>query len=188
MKKYFCLFIFLWIGTLWAVDTAPRLNKYGALELDGTSWFVTFVNKNWTAFFYEGSWRDPVFHRKGECTSGSAAFRVTIPDFPEGELKLALKPDGKQFRYRADVSFAAPAELASLSLEARLPEKKYAGKSLKIDGTPFVLPREKQKGLIVQRRAAMLEIPAENGGISLRGDFELHIQDNRSYKLPSYTV
>ena len=188
MKKYFCLFIFLWIGTLWAVDTAPRLNKYGALELDGTSWFVTFVNKNWTAFFYEGSWRDPVFHRKGECTSGSAAFRVTIPDFPEGELKLALKPDGKQFRYRADVSFAAPAELASLSLEARLPEKKYAGKSLKIDGTPFVLPREKQKGLIIQRRAAMLEIPAENGGISLRGDFELHIQDNRSYKLPSYTV
>ena len=188
MKKYFCLFIFLWIGTLWAVDTAPRLNKYGALELDGTSWFVTFVNKNWTAFFYEGSWRDPVFHRKGECTSGSAAFRVTIPDFPEGELKLALKPDGKQFRYRADVSFAAPAELASLSLEARLPEKKYAGKSLKIDGTPFVLPREKQKGLIVQRRAAMLEIPAENGGISLRGDFELHIQDNRPYKLPNYTV
>lgn len=188
MKKYFCLFIFLWIGTLWAVDTAPRLNKYGALELDGTSWFVTFVNKNWTAFFYEGSWRDPVFHRKGECTSGSAAFRVTIPDFPEGELKLALKPDGKQFRYRADVSFAAPADLALLSLEARLPEKKYAGKSLKIDGTPFVLPREKQKGLIVQRRAAMLEIPAENSGISLRGDFELHIQDNRPYKLPNYTV
>ncbi|WP_418392148.1 hypothetical protein, partial [Victivallis lenta] len=53
---------------------------------------------------------------------------------------------------------------------------------------PFMLPREEQKGLIVHRRAAMLEIPARNGWISLRGDFELHIQDNRAYKLPSYTV
>ena len=187
MKKHLCLLL-LWMGALQAAETAPRLNEYGALELDGTSWLVTFVNKNWTAFSYEGRWRDPVFHRKGKYSSDSAVFRVTIPDFPAGELKLTLKPDGEHFRYRADVSFADPAELASLSLETRLPEKKYAGKSLKIDGKPFVLPREKQKGLIIQRRAAMLEIPAENGGISLRGDFELHIQDNRVYKLPSYTV
>ena len=187
MQKFFCLFILFLAGALSAAGTAPRLNEFGALELDGTSWLVTFVNKNWTAFSYDGRWRDAVFHRR-EGGTDSAAFRVTIPDFPAGELKLALTPEGESFRYRADVAFAEPAELASLSLEARLPVKKYAGNTLKIDGRPFVLPREEQKGLIIQRRAAMLEIPARNGWISLRGDFELHIQDNRPYKLPNYTV
>lgn len=187
MQKFFCLFILLLAGALSAAGTAPRLNEFGALELDGTSWLVTFVNKSWTAFSYDGRWRDAVFHRR-EGGTDSAAFRVTIPDFPAGELKLALTPEGESFRYRADVSFTEPAELASLSLETRLPVKEYAGNTLKIDGKPFMLPREEQKGLIVHRRAAMLEIPARNGWISLRGDFELHIQDNRAYKLPSYTV
>lgn len=187
MQKFFCFFILLLAGVLSAAGTAPRLNEFGALELDGTSWLVTFVNKSWTAFSYDGRWRDAVFHRR-EGGTDSAAFRATIPDFPAGELKLALTPEGESFRYRADVSFAEPAELASLSLETRLPVKEYAGNTLKIDGKPFMLPREEQKGLIVHRRAAMLEIPARNGWISIRGDFELHIQDNRAYKLPSYTV
>lgn len=146
MQKFFCLFILLLAGALSAAGTAPRLNEFGALELDGTSWLVTFVNKNWTAFSYDGRWRDAVFHRR-EGGTDSAAFRVTIPDFPAGELKLALTPEGESFRYRADVSFTEPAELASLSLETRLPVKEYAGNTLKIDGKPFMLPREEQKGL-----------------------------------------
>ena len=156
MQKFFCLFILLLAGALSAAGTAPRLNEFGALELDGTSWLVTFVNKSWTAFSYDGRWRDAVFHRR-EGGTDSAAFRVTIPDFPAGELKLALTPEGESFRYRADVSFTEPAELASLSLETRLPVKEYAGNTLKIDGKPFMLPREEQKGLIVHRRAAGLQ-------------------------------
>lgn len=185
MKKH--LLALLLLGVLPAVGAVPRLNEFGALELDDTSWLVTFVNKSWTAFSYDGRWRDAVFQRR-EGETDSAAFRVTIPDFPAGELKLALTPERDNFRYRADVAFAEPAELASLSLEAQLPVKKYAGNTLKIDGKPFVLPRKEQKGFMIQRRAAMLEIPAESGWISFRGDFELHIQDNRPYKLPNYTV
>ena len=92
MQKFFCLFILLLAGALSAAGTAPRLNEFGALELDGTSWLVTFVNKSWTAFSYDGRWRDAVFHRR-EGGTDSAAFRVTIPDFPAGELKLALLVD-----------------------------------------------------------------------------------------------
>ena len=115
MKKH--LLALLLLGVLPAVGAVPRLNEFGALELDDTSWLVTFVNKSWTAFSYDGRWRDAVFQRR-EGETDSAAFRVTIPDFPAGELKLALTPERDNFRYRADVAFAEPAELASLSLEA----------------------------------------------------------------------
>lgn len=37
MQKFFCLFILLLAGALSAAGTAPRLNEFGALELDGTS-------------------------------------------------------------------------------------------------------------------------------------------------------
>ena len=187
MKPYLCL-LFLLIGILQAAEPVPRLNEFGALELDGTSWLVTFINKNWTAFAYEGRWRDSVFQRMGKRQTDSAAFRVMIPNLLLGELSLALTPDGGLFRYQARVSFSGPAELASLSLETRLPVAKYAGITLKIDGKPLMLPREMQKGFLCRKRVAALEIPGRNGSVSLRGDFELHIQDDRVYNQPNYTI
>ena len=186
MKKIcFCLTV-LCFATL---SAAPRLSEFGGLELEGSSWLITFINNNWNAFSYEGHWRDKIFQREKSGEADSAAFRVTIPGFPEGKLRLALRPDGEdRYRYKAEVSFSEPAQLASLSLETRLPVDKYAGVELKIDGQAFQLPREKKAGMLLQKRASILEIPAGDGSISLCGDFELHIQDNRTYNQPNYTI
>ena len=188
MKKFFVIGLLSLFGMLNAAETAPNLNEFGALELDGTSWLVTFVNMKWTSFAYEGHWRDPVFQRKGEQDSGSAVFRVAIPNYPEGKLKVSLKPEESGFSYQAEVSFSESAKFASLSLETRLPVSRYAGTSLKINGKPFELPLEVSK-TIHRKRASVLEIPGKDGkAITFRGDFELHIQDNRQYKLQNYTI
>ena len=188
MKKFLVIALLALFGILNAAETAPRLNEFGSLELDGTSWFVSFRNMKWISFFYEGHWRDPVFQRQGAMCFDSAAFRVLIPKYPEGELKLSLKPENSGYRYQADVSFSKPAKFASLSLETRLPVSRYAGIPLKIDGAPYELPREMSKK-IIQKRASLLELPGINGKIiSFRGDFELYIQDNRQYKLQNYTI
>ena len=169
------------------LEHVPEIENNGALKLDDTSWLVTFIDKNWTAFAYEGTWRDNVFRRL-KAEPGKAAFKVTIPGFPEGELRLGLTPDGNGFRYRADVSFAKAAELASLSLETRLPVGKYGGIELKVNGKPLVLPKGKGEMQIYTGRVASLELPGRNGPIALKGDFELHIQDNRAYSQPDYTL
>ncbi len=186
MKKIcFCLTV-LCFATL---SAAPRLSEFGGLELEGSSWLITFINNNWNAFSYEGHWRDKIFQRVESGESDSATFRVMIPGFPKGKLRLELRPDGEaRYRYRAEVSFPEPAQLASLSLEARLPVEKYAGVELKINGQAFLLPREKKPGMLIQKRASVLEIPSGKGSVALRGDFELHIQDNRSYNQPNYTI
>lgn len=188
MKKFLAVCLFALFGILHAAETVPSLNEFGALNLDGTSWLITFVNMKWTSFSYEGHWRDPVFQSMGENKSDSAAFRVTIPGYPEGELKLSLKNGAEGFRYQADVSFSEPAKFASLSLETRLPVSRYAGTSLKINGKPFELPLKVSK-TIHRKRASVLEIPGKDGkAITFRGDFEIHIQDNRQYKLQNYTI
>ena len=182
------LFFPVFLCALW-LSAAPRLSEFGGLELPGSSWLVTFINNNWVAFSYDGHWRDKVFQREKSGETDTAAFRVTIPGLPEGKLRLALEPEGEaSYRYRAEVAFSEPAQLASLSLETRLPVDKYAGVELKINGQAFALPREKKPGMLVQRRASELEIPAGEGTVSLRGDFELHIQDSRTYNLPTYTI
>lgn len=188
MKKLPCLCLLLLAGTLSAVETAPPLDEFGTLKLDGTSWLVTFIDKSWNAFAYEGRWRDSVFQRNDTGEAGKAAFGVTIPDLPTGILKLALTPEANAFRYQAEVSFTEPAELASLSLETCLPVGKYAGITLKINNNAFVLPKEPGEMLLYIGRAASLELPSSNGTITFRGDFELHIQDNRSFGQPSYTL
>ena len=186
MKKFFASFLILLAGILNAA--VPKLNEFGSLELDGTSWLVTFVNMKWNSFSYEGHWRDPVFQHKGAKKPDSAVFRVTIPGYPEGELNLSLKPEDGHFQYHADVSFSEPAKFASLSLETRLPVSQYSGIPLKINGKPFELPREMSRN-ILQKRASVLELPGKNGKvITFRGDFELFIQDNRQYKLQDYTI
>lgn len=188
MKKFLAVCLFALFGILHAAETVPSLNEFGALNLDGTSWLITFVNMKWTSFSYEGHWRDPVFQSMGENKSDSAAFRVTIPGYPEGELKLSLKNGAEGSRYQADVSFSEPAKFASLSLESKFPVSQYAGTQLKINGKTFNFPREMSKS-ILRERVSVLEIPRRNGGtITIRGNFELYIQDNRQYKISNYTV
>ena len=51
MKKFLDIALLALFGILNAAETAPRLNEFGALELDGTSWFVSFRNMKWISFF-----------------------------------------------------------------------------------------------------------------------------------------
>ena len=178
-----------------AVGNPPvEVTKKGSLRIDGDLFQVVCYNEAWQSFTQESG----AFHLTS--SSGSAA------DFKlEGEFRLGKTAPGalratlrktaeNRYSYRADVKFAAPVKLSTLSLTAALPIDKFCGRTVFADGNQkIMLPVDHKPGTthaVYRDDVTEVQIPGQAYKITFRSKtkFEFSIQDDRAFNGKSYTV
>ena len=178
-----------------AVGNPPvEVTQKGSLRIDGDLFQVVCYNEAWQSFTQESG----AFHLTS--SSGSAA------DFKlEGEFRLGKTAPGalratlrktaeNRYSYRADVKFAAPVKLSTLSLTAALPIDKFCGRTVFADGNQkIMLPVDHKPGTthaVYRDDVTEVQIPGQAYKITFRSKakFEFSIQDDRAFNGKSYTV
>lgn len=88
-----------------------------------------------------------------------------------------------------NVQSSRPLPTRSLCLEIALPIEKMAGKSVVVNGKPYVLPViHKESALLREKHVQHLELPASTGWVTLDGDMDVLVQDNRQWASQTYSV
>ncbi len=91
--------------------------------------------------------------------------------------------------YSALVESAEGVPTAQLCLTLELPLERYAGQSVQVDDQPVLLPAEPGDGAILALHPAKrIALPLADGRAVLTGDWQVMIQDNRGFKMKSYSL
>ncbi len=192
MLKY-CLYVLPAVFCLAAAAPAEipvEVTPKGVLRIDGNLFQV---------ICHDAEWRP--------ATQESNAFRVRshsgdAADFKlEGEFRLKESTGSFQqnlrrtaegsFAYRADLRFPAPLNLKAVALTTSLPVTNFGGQEILVNGKQkILLPADYKPGaghMLHQAPVTELQLPVKNGKLTIRGNFELAIQDGRAFKSDRYT-
>ncbi len=183
-------------GWLCAAVAAPKepvaVTPKGSLKIDELTLSVScFKPVSWSSSSQESK-----YFTVQESSGKAADYRMTglfrIPDLPEAAFTETLRRESPTlWKYRAEIGFTAAAELAQIGLCTSMPIDRFCGREFLIDGKKVVLPLEHKEGtsqMISGGKVAEIVIPTINNKITLRGQFEIILQDNRAYKGDSYSL
>lgn len=117
---------------------------------------------------------------------------ITIPGLPKGSLQETVKQkSADQWNYHAVICFTEAAEFAQIALGISLPVETFQKRELSIDGRKLKLPAKfspKNDSCIFKGRVNDLILPTRNGKLIFRGNFDILLQDNRSYRGNTYSL
>lgn len=184
----FLLPLFLLAATAFAGPV--ELLKDGSLSIDGTRLILSVFTRDWRCL---QAGNDPDTFQELERSDADGVetvrCRVRFPGASPGELTVSVKrnSDGSaDCSYR--VTLENPSPVNFLCLQTALPISLFGGAGLEADCKKLTLPVEYGATLIPGTGKVVTEFqfPAANGPVTLRGDFYLHIQDNRAWNGSTY--
>lgn len=189
MKHIVFLLMFLLAGGAFCLQ-ALEMDSNGCIRAETLRFSVTCFMPGWK--------QNVTQSRLPGKVTGSAASGYTcetpflLPGQAEGVLRETFRrKSGTDWELQAKLTFPRPVRTARIMLETTLPNASYDGESLQINGRPVLLPEkftENSKVLLFQGKVSSLVIPMKNSQLHLRGDFSLHLQDNRKWKFPGYSL
>lgn len=153
-----------------------------------------------TLRLFDDSWRSytqgyhgfTIVNVTGNASDGRVEAELKCGKLPGGTLLASIRQTAPhRWSYSAEARFSAPAELKFIGLTATLPIEAFCGRELLADGKPVVVPKEYaggRSGSIFSGRVSTLVIPTMERTITLRGKFDLVLQDDRAYKIDRYVV
>lgn len=181
MKKLLLL-LFLLVGAVLAVQALPngiQISDRGLIEVGPLEFGVMHFGPGWTN-------RQQRFHsQRLDQQTSPYRLKFTTADGEESRLavdisNLADDTVGVSYTWVSLPERAIPTE--RLSLATNLPNERFAGRNIQIDGRDIPLPRQHTGGKVFAAdNVQTLRIPLDNGALVIRGKFGVLIQDGRHY-------
>lgn len=190
MKHIVFLLMYLLAGGAFCLQ-ALEMDSNGCIRAEVLRFSVTCFMPGWKLNAMQS--RLP-----GKVTKNSAASEYVcemafpLPGEVTGSLRETFRRQaGDDWELRAELTFPRPVRTARIMLETTLPDASFAGESLRINGKPVPLPAkfaENGNPLLYRGEVSELVIPLKESQLRFRGKFSLHLQDNRKWKFPGYSL
>lgn len=194
MNSIFKRIVTLLLGCLalgLAADDGLSLTRLGELVIERIPFTLRLFDDNWRSYT-QGYHGFSVLKVSGDASDGRMEALLECGGLPKGTLNASIRRTAPgNWQYSAQAEFSAPAKLKFIGLTTYLPIESFCGRELLADGKPVVLPKEHAEGAsasIFRGRVSTLVIPTMERTITLRGDFELQLQDDRAYRIDRYVV
>ncbi len=155
----------------------------GQLKVDSVSFKVQHFNESWNIRPQVASYLNTI--NLEVITDSSflleAMFQTHAPVPYHFIEQVTAQPNGY---LNLSYSLGSDNQEASkgIFLSATLPAYDFAGKKLTLDGQTLTLPKEFTKVALAAKKVKSLRIPLNGKYILLEGDFEIFLQDNRSFQ------
>ncbi|MBN2642911.1 MAG: hypothetical protein JXR78_14765 [Victivallales bacterium] len=99
------------------------------------------------------------------------------------------KKSDYEFWYTISVSSTKTISQESTYLHLMLPQAKYAGKHINIDGKEVILPLKYEKRILSNStKAKEIAIPTAAGKVIIKGNLEFALVDSRKYNINAYSL
>jgi hypothetical protein len=175
-----------------AIDISPgfKLRPNGLIDIGEISAEVYHFNGDWTIseqhdIFQPAEKTPPTTEPSSHVVSGV----FTSASGPFNLTERIAAADGL-VSFSAAVASDKVLDTNELSVAFSLPVKSVGGKQIMIDKQPFTLPAEPAKQgeaiLLDQENVHQIEIPMPTGTLTITGNLNLHLQDDREWGDPRY--
>jgi len=133
----------------------------------------------------------PVSPRRGAAPTEVIRGELTTARGP-ARLVERIEPAGGGIRYSVVFSSARPLPTNELAAAFLLPLSAFAGKTLRLDGRPLVLPAAPrprgQARILVKKNVREVILPMPTGALIVTGNFNFLVQDDREWGDERYSM
>lgn len=190
MKYIASLLLFLLAGGAFCLQ-ALEMEPNGCLLVENQRFWVSCVSPGWKQSASQKKMPGKIT-RNPASSEYSCETVFSLAGQADGLLRETLRrKSDTSWELRAELVFPRPVRTAGIMLETTLSNLSFGGESLRINGRNIVLPKtfsEKDKAILFQGRASDLTIRLQNSLLHFQGNFSLHLQDNRKWNFPGYSL
>lgn len=190
MKHIVFVLMYLLAGGAFCLQ-ALEMDANGCIRAESLRFSVTCFMPGWKLNAMQSRLPGKVT-KNSDASEFVCEMAFPLPGAVKGSLRETFRRQaGDDWELQAKLSFPSPVRLARIMLEATLPDTFLAGESLRINGKPVLLPAkfaENSNPLLYRGEVSELVIPLKESQLRFRGKFSLHLQDNRKWKFPGYSL
>ena len=190
MRKFFILLLAVSAAAAFSAHAKVHFTKDGFINIDGLGFSLVWADAKWHQSPASNKANDPIWSLV-KAEKNELLYKVNPPDSNPGTVVLKITQGEKSNVYNLTVDAAFSGECSAnffgISVQ-RLSVSDFGGTKYIIDGKEFVFNKEFKKYTLWSKYFKNISIASKSGYITISGNNHLHMQDNRHWKTPTYTM